>query len=205
MLRSYNGSGQWSVTSGQLKSPMFTLRLVVGALLALNLIAAGILLFPPGGSAEDLERELASLQGQASTKRALLEKTRKNLAAVESGRSEGDQFLSNYFLPNRARSEMILSELGNAAKDSKIREKDRSISVEPIDGSDTLSMMSIVANYEGEYSDLLHFVHEIDRSPSLMIIESLNAAPQAGTKVLSISMKLDTFVREEPVAGGGSL
>lgn len=205
MLRSYNGSGQWSVASGQLKSPMFTLRLVVGALLALNLIAAGILLFPPGGSAEDLERELASLQGQASTKRALLEKTRKNLAAVESGRSEGDQFLSNYFLPNRARSEMILSELGNAAKDSKIREKDRSISVEPIDGSDTLSMMSIVANYEGEYSDLLHFVHEIDRSPSLMIIESLNAAPQAGTKVLSISMKLDTFVREEPVAGGGSL
>ncbi len=37
-----------------------------------------------------------------------------------------------------------------------------------------------MATYEGEYGDLLHFVHEIDKSPSLMIIESLSAAPQAG-------------------------
>jgi hypothetical protein len=77
--------------------------------------------------------------------------------------------------------------------------------MEPIDGSDTLSMMSIVASYEGEYKDLMHFVHEIDRSSSLMIIESLNAAPLAGTNLLSISMKLDTFVREDLVAGGGPL
>jgi hypothetical protein len=91
--------------------------------------------------------------------------------------------------------------LGNAAAGSKIKEKDRSIAFEPIDGSDTLSMMSITMNYEGEYKDLLHFVHELDRSPSLMIIESLNAAPQAGTGILSVSIKLDTFVREDAVPG----
>jgi type IV pilus assembly protein PilO len=177
----------------------FALRIVVGVLLAANLIAAGILLFPPGGSAEDLERQMASLQGQASTKRALVEKTRANLKAVELGRNEGDQFLSTYFLPSRARSEMLLSELGDAAKDSKIKAKETSVSMEPIDGSDTLSMMSVVANYEGTYADLLHFVHEIDRSSSLMIIESLNAAPLAGTNLLSVSMKLDTFVRDDAV------
>ena len=81
---------------------------------------------------------------------------------------------------------MLLTELGNAAAGSKIKEKERSVSVEPIDGSDTLSMMSIVANYEGTYADLLHFVHEIDRSSSLMIIESLNAAPQAGSNNLTV-------------------
>jgi type IV pilus assembly protein PilO len=180
-------------------SSRFILRVVVGVLLAANLIAAGILLFPPGGSAEDLERQMASLQGQASTKRALVEKTRANLKAVELGRNEGDRFLSTYFLPSRARSEMLLSELGDAAKDSKIKAKETSVSIEPIDGSDTLSMMSIVANYEGTYADLLHFVHEIDRSSSLMIIESLNAAPLAGTNLLSVSMKLDTFVRDDAV------
>jgi hypothetical protein len=183
----------------------FGIRVVLGVLLAANLIAAGILLFPPGGSAEDLEKELASLQGQATTKRALLDRTREHLAAVELGRSEGDQFLSNYFLPVRARAEMLLSQLGNAAKDSKIKAREASISMEPIDGSDTLSMMSITASYEGTYGDLLHFVHEIDRSSSLTIIESLNAAPLAGTNLLSISMKLDTFVREPSVTGGGPL
>ena len=195
MLRNF--SGQSPEARRQLG-----VRVVLGFLVACNLIAAGFLLFPPGGSAEDLEKELASLQSQVATKKALLEKTRQNLAAVELGRSEGDKFLSGYFLPVRDRSELLLVQLGNAAKDSKIKEKDRSVSVEPIDGSDTLSMMSVVANYEGTYADLLHFVHEIDRSPSLTIIESLNAAPQAGTNILSISMKLDTFIRDE---GAGSI
>ena len=185
------------------KGLQFGVRVLLGVLLAANLIAAGILLFPPGGSAEDLERELASLQSQATTKRALLEKTRQHAAAVELGRAEGDQFMGTYFLTRRAAAEMLLTELGNAASGSKIKAKESSISIEPIDGSDTLSMMSIVANYEGTYADLLHFVHEIDRSSSLMIIESLNAAPQAGTNFLSVSLKLDTFVRED--GGTGAL
>jgi type IV pilus assembly protein PilO len=194
MLRSFKREAQ---------GRQFAVRVLLGVLLVANLVAAGILLFPPGGSAEDLEKELASLQSQATTKRALLEKTRQHVAAVELGRSEGDQFLGTYFLTRRAAAEMLLTELGNAAAGSKIKEKERSVSVEPIDGSDTLSMMSIVANYEGTYADLLHFVHEIDRSSSLMIIESLNAAPQAGSNNLTVSLKLDTFVRED--AGAGSL
>lgn len=181
------------------KSPQFILRVMVGVLLAANLIAAGILLFPPGGSAEDLEKQLASLQGQAITKRALLEKTRQHVAAVELGRAEGDQFLSQYFLGRRAASEALLAALGSAEAGSKIKEKGWSATFNPIDGSDTLSMMSITATYEGEYGDLLHFVHEIDKSPSLMMIESLSAAPQAGTRLLSIALKLDTFVREDAV------
>jgi hypothetical protein len=181
------------------KSPQFILRVLVGVLLAANLVAAGILLFPPGGSAEDLEKELASLQGQAITKRALLEKTRQHVAAVELGRAEGDQFLSQYFLGRRAASEALLAALGSAEAGSKIKEKGWSATFNPIDGSDTLSMMSITATYEGEYGDLLHFVHEIDKSPSLMMIESLSAAPQAGTRMLSIALKLDTFVREDAI------
>lgn len=186
------------------KDPKFLLRVLVGVLLAANLIAAGILLFPPGGSAEELEKHLASLQSQATTKRALLEKTRQHLAAVELGRAEGDDFLGNYFLSRRAAPELLFTELGNAAAGSKIIGKDTSIALEPIDGSDTLSMMSVTATYEGEYADLLHFVHELDKSSKLVIIESLNAAPQQGSKLLTVAVKLDTFVRDDS-AGAGSL
>ena len=58
-------------------------------------------------------------------------------------------------------------------------------------------MMSISANYEGTYANLMRFVHEIDRSPRLLIIEALNAAPQQTGGTLNISMKIDTFVRED--------
>src|ERR1700733_2162138 len=194
MLRNFKSLGPGA--RGQ-TDPQFVLRVLIGVLLGCNLIAAGILLFPPGGSAEDLERELASLQGQEVSKRALVQKTRQHVAAVELGRAEGDNFLSQYFLGRRAAPGLLLEELGKAAAGSKIKGKETSWSFEPIDGSDSLSMLSIVASYEGEYGDLLHFVHEIDKSSSLVIIESLSAAPQTGSKLLSVSLKLDTFVRED--------
>jgi hypothetical protein len=41
-------------------------------------------------------------------------------------------------------------------------------------------------------------VHEIDMSQRLLIIESLNAAPiQGPAKLITVSLKLDTFVRDD--------
>ena len=42
----------------------------------------------------------------------------------------------------------------------------------------------------------MHFVHELDQSLRLLIVESLTAAPLQGSGKLSVSMKLDKFVRE---------
>ena len=42
---------------------------------------------------------------------------------------------------------------------------------------------------------MLKFVHSIDQSPRLLIIESLSAVPQQGSNTLSVSMKIDAFVR----------
>ena len=77
------------------------IRIVLGVLLGLNVIAAGLVLFPPGGSADDLERQMADLQSQVAQKRALLERTKLNVAAVETARGEGDKFLTDYFLGRR--------------------------------------------------------------------------------------------------------
>ena len=58
-------------------------------------------------------------------------------------------------------------------------------------------MMTITANYEGTYQNLMNFVHQVDQSQGLMIIESLNAAPQSGSNTLVVNLKIDTFVRED--------
>jgi hypothetical protein len=183
--------------SFKIRDPQTAVRIGLGVLLAANLIAAGLVLFPPGGSAEDLEQQRISLQSQLRTRQTALERTREHAAAVEKGRSEGDQFLSGYFLSSRTAFSSVLSQLEAAASQSKIKQRERGFTTEPIEGSDSLSMMSITAAYEGTYGDLMHFVHEIDRSPSLLIIESLTAAPLANSTALTVSMKLDTFVRDE--------
>ena len=172
-------------------------RLIVGALVALNLIAAGLVLYPPGGSADSLERQVADLQAKAVSGRALLESTRTHAASVEKGREEGDHFLDDYFLARRTAYSTLLTELLEAADRAKIKPKEHAYATEPIEGSDTLSMMTISANYEGTYANLMRFVHEIDKSPRVLIIEGLTAAPQAAGGTLSVSMKIDAFVREE--------
>ena len=169
------------------------------------------MLFPPGGSADDLERELATLQTQITQKRALLERSRLNVAAVEKARGEGDHFLDDYFLSRRTADSTLLSALTDAASKAQIKERDRAQTTEFIEGSDSLSMMTITANYEGTYRNLLNFISELDHSQQLLIIESMSAAPQQGSNILTVSMKIDAFIRDEPAApalatrsGGGA-
>jgi type IV pilus assembly protein PilO len=171
-------------------------RIVLGALVAANLIAAGLVLFPPGGSAEELERQMVTLQSQVAQGKMRLERTREHVTAVEKGREEGDRFLAGYFLERRAAYSTLYTEISDAAARSKIKQREYSYSTEPIEGSDTLVMLSITANFDGAYRDVLNFVHELDQSPRMLIVESLNAAPQQGSNVLSVSMKIDTFVRD---------
>jgi type IV pilus assembly protein PilO len=185
-------------------SSTLIIRVVLGALLAANLVAAGLVLFPPGGSAENLQRQMPALQSQVAQAKARLERTREHVSAVEKGREEGDQFLAGYFLERRTAYSTLLTEIGEAATSSKIKQREYSYSTEPIEGSDTLSMMTITANFDGAYRDVLNFVHELDKSPRLLIVESLNAAPQQNSNVLSVSMKIDTFVRDSPVEAAQS-
>ncbi len=191
MAKNSNGS-----VSIRLRDPKFVVRVILGVLLAANLIAAGLLEFPPGGSPEALARQAASLNTQIVSRRAALEQTRQHALSVSEGREEGDKFIEQYFMPVRTYAGTITSELQRAAAAAKIKPKGTELHVQPIEGSDTLGMVAITANYEGQYADLLKFVHSIDQSPLLLIIESLNAAPQPDSKELTVSMKMDAFVRE---------
>jgi hypothetical protein len=169
-------------------------------LLVLNLVAAFFVWRPLGGSPEELEQQMVDLRAQVIQKRAILERTRRNVAKVETGRNQGDSFLGIYFLGERTAYSSILGELVAAAKEAKITPKEHSFSTEPIEGSDTLAMMTITGNYQGTYADLMEFIHRLDRSDRLLIIESLNASPQQGSAgILNVNMKLDAFVRQELV------
>jgi len=187
MPRSFNGAAGVTVWW----------RVALGVLLLATIGAAWIVMYPPGGSADELQKQLAALESQAAARRALLASTRQHVAAVEQGRTEGDKFLNEYFLARRTAYSTLLSELVDAADRAKIKPKEHAYATEPIEGSDSLSMMSISANYEGTYANLMRFVHELDRSPRLLIIEALNAAPEQSGGTLNISMKIDTFVRDD--------
>lgn len=177
------------------RDPRLTVRVILAILVGVNLVAAGFILFPPGGSPESLARQMATLQAEITARRSAIEQGKQHATDVQEGRTEGDSFVSDYFLPVRTGDNTLDSDLQMAAADAKIKPKGTQFSHQVIEGSDTLQMVSVTATYEGKYADVLKFIHAIDQSPRLMIIESFNAVPQEGKDILSISMKIDAFER----------
>jgi len=202
MTRSFSVSARLIDGGGRLslKEPRVLVRAVLGILVVANLVAAVMVFKPWGGSAEDLARQQASLQQQLTSMQTRIKQTRALVAKAERARQEGDGFLTEYTTDRRTTFSTITAELERIAKDSGVQPKPASYNLEAVEGSDTLSQMTITAAYEGNYASLTKFVNLLDRSPRFLIIESLTAAPQqtnAGD-LLSVGIKLDTFVREEP-------
>jgi Tfp pilus assembly protein PilO len=182
---------------GATKDPRFIARAIIGVLLVANLIAAFAVFRPLGGSAEELDAEVARLQVQLQQRQAALQRLRALVSKIEQARAAGDEFLSTYFMDRRTLSSTIVGELSNAAKEAGMRPKEHAFGFDPIEGSDTLSMVTITANYEGTYGDLIQFVNRLDKSPRFLILDTLTAAPQQGGTNLNVNIKLNTFVRED--------
>lgn len=180
--------------------PRTTARVGLGVLLLCNLVAGWFVFSPIGGSADEMETRLLDLQRQVSSKQAVLKRSKELAAKVDKGRTQGDEFLGRYFLSRPTTYSTLVGELNSLAKAAGVRPKEQAFNEEEVEGSDELGMVSITAGYEGSYADLLHFLRELDKANRLVIIESLAASPQQGTGVLNISLRLNTFIRETPVA-----
>jgi hypothetical protein len=180
------------------RDPRVAMRGVLGLLLLGNLVAAVILLKPFGGSADDLRRQRQSLDAQLSQLTGRLASTRKLVEKVQSGRAAGDEFLENYFMDEPTTSSRILLELTESAKDAGVIMGQAQWNREPIEGSDTLYMLTSQVAFEGTYANLTKFVNLLDRSPSFMIIENMQAsAPQQqGGQKINVTLKIDTFIKE---------
>jgi Tfp pilus assembly protein PilO len=183
-----------------LKDPRMLVRAALGALVVANIAAALIVFKPWGGSAADLARQQAGMRQQIAIMQARLVQTKALVVKAQRAHKEGDAFLAEYTTDRRTTFSTLFAEVDHIAQEAGIQPKPATWDLEPVEGSDTLSQMTITAAYEGSYANLTKFVNLLDKSPRFLIIESLTAAPQQTNTgdTLSVTIRLDTFVREEP-------
>ena len=174
-----------------------SMRVGLGALGVANLVALYFVIRPIGGSAQELAQQALDMRAQISQQQSILQRTRLLVSKIESGRGQGNRFMDDYFLPHRTAYSTIIAELNNLAGQAKVTSRDSAMTLDGVDGSDTLDMMQISANFEGLYPDLIHFINLLDKSDQLLIIESLNATPQQSGGRLNVMLKLDAFLRED--------
>ncbi|MDZ4802984.1 MAG: type 4a pilus biogenesis protein PilO [Bryobacteraceae bacterium] len=181
------------------RDPRTVARAILGVLLLGNLIAAYMVARPVGGSAEELDAQISTLQSTLQRRTVEIQGMRQLVSRMNQARTGGDAFLGKYFLEGRTKSSTIVGELDTAAKDAGLRSKERSFNYDPIEGTDQFSMLTVVANYEGTYGDLLQFVNKLDKSSRFLIIDTLTAAPQQGNQgqgLLNVQVKFNAFVRQ---------
>lgn len=178
-----------------LKARRTPVRAGLGILLVANLAAAVFAFHPFGGSPEDLAREMQSKQRDLAQQLQHLKRTQGLVGKVHDAKDEGDRFLDECTMNRRTAFSTVLRDVDKMAVDSGMKPKESAYSLDPVDGSDTIQRLTISQNFEGSYESLTKLINMLDKSPRFLIIESLQAQPQSnGT--LSLTLKLDTFVRE---------
>jgi Tfp pilus assembly protein PilO len=180
------------------RNPSVYMRLILGVLLVGNLAALWLLVSPPGGSLEEIEERQLSLRQRTLQQTRSLEQMKLLAAKVKDSRAAGDKFFASYFMERRKAASTIVSELSGLARQAGIKPKEHAFALEPVEGAEDLSMMTVSGSYEGTYADLIQFVHRVDRSPRFLIIENLTAAPQQSAGLLNISIRFHVFVKEIP-------
>lgn len=196
MRRNFDQLRQRIAAQAASRDPRFWVRVALGGLLLLNLIAFWIVVSPPGGSVEQLEAELVTRRAELVQRKAALERSKLHLARVETSREQDRKFQAQFFTDRRVASSTFVAELSKAAAESGLKPREHTFLFDPVEGSDTLSMMTITAAYEGTYADLLKAIHRLDRSSRFLILDSLTASPQQGTGLLNVTIKLNAFVKE---------
>ncbi len=171
-------------------------RICLGLLLAANLVAAGFAFHLFDASPEALQQRLAGTLSQRQAEQSRLLKSRALTTSIDRGKTDGERFIDTYMTNRQFTYSTITSELTQTVKDTGMDKFSSTFSLNAIPGSDDLDMMSITVTLEGKYAQLVKFINLLDRSPRFLIIEGLTVTPRAKSDLLTVSIKLDTFVKE---------
>jgi Tfp pilus assembly protein PilO len=179
---------------------------VGGAVLALlNGLALFLYLDPPGGTQGELTQQSLQVRNEIAATRASAVRLKTVAANVQLGSTQSSAFESIYFLPRRAAYQRVLGELQRMAQGSGLQEGDRVYSEEPIEGTADLTLLNIAANnYQGTYDNLMHFLYEVDKSPMLVMLDTLMASPQQTGGRINASLRFQAIVQEDGSAGVAS-
>jgi type IV pilus assembly protein PilO len=203
MPRSFNFRAISLPSAAAWKEPRVLVRIGLGILLAANLVAASFAFNVFGSSPEALNQSLVTAGARLQADQARLNRSRVLTSNVGKGKTEGDTFLATYFTNRRTTYSTVLNEIRETAVTAGMKTQEGQIApLDPIEGTDDLSMMTISVNFEGAFPQLVKLINLLDRSPRFLIIESMQVAPQPKGDVVDTNLKMHVFIKDD---SGGAL
>jgi Tfp pilus assembly protein PilO len=180
------------------REPKVLVRGALGLLFFANIVAAVFAFHLIGDSPAELDAQLSSARAGFRAAQQRLKTSRSLIDNMEYSKGQGDQFLASYMTSRRHTYSTIDTEMNKLAETAGMKVGDLNYTLpDPIEGAEDLATMSITANFEGNYAQLVKFVNLLDRSPRFLLIDSLQVAPQPKGDTLNATVKLNTFIKDD--------
>jgi len=134
------------LAAGAARDPHLIWKQALLALVVANIAVFFLLVRPIGGTAEDLTLQLEQTRRHVRVRQGEVVQLRALVAKIQKVRAEQNNFVGNYFMDRRTASSTILTEIGASASKAGLKPREHSFVIDPVEGSDNLSMMTITAN-----------------------------------------------------------
>ena len=139
---------------------------------------------------------IKTLEKQVEQHSRTVAQLRSAAKKIELARSAGKEIIEKITIGRQVAFSILVSELDTAATKAGIEDRDRTYDIEPIEGASRYGVVSMNANFRGDYENIVRFLNLLDRSDRFFIIESLGASPRSDSRDLQVTMRIDTFVRD---------
>jgi Tfp pilus assembly protein PilO len=166
------------------------LKIAIGVMLGLDVLALAVLISPLVGSTESRRQRMTDLWQELQTKTKQVEPLRGLDKKIIHAKGQIDDFYKDR-LP--AQDSAVSSALGKLAQQSGVQIGQLKYSLKDPDPSG-LRPMFIEAELSGDYLQLVRFINALERDKNFFIIDSVDLGGDQGG-VVKLAMKMETFFR----------
>lgn len=161
------------------------LKIVIGAMLAADVIAVGVLFSPLVGSADSRRFEIAQLRADLTKKTREVEPLHGIDKKIDTAKGQIADFYKDRFA---SRDSDLTNELGKLASANGVHIQQVKYKQEDFQPGDILPV-SIEGSFAGDYLQLVRFINSLERSKMFFTVDSVDLAGESTGQVrLQITM-----------------
>jgi len=166
------------------------LKIAIAAMIAADVIAAGVLLSPLVGSAASRRMEMSRLSADLQRKTREVEPLRNIDQKVVVARGQISQFYKDRFA---TRDSELAAELGKLASESGVRILQAKYKLDDA-ATGGVVPVEIEGNFSGDYLQLVRFINALERSKMFFTVDSVSLAGESSGPV-KLEIKVHSFLR----------
>jgi type IV pilus assembly protein PilO len=162
------------------------LKIVIAALVAVDVIGVAVLFSPLVGSAASRRLQIGQLSAELKRKTHDVEPLRGMDKKVELAKTQIPQFYSDRFA---AQDSDLAQELGKLAAESGVKIQQAKYKQEDTESAGVVVPVSIEGTFSGAYLQLVRFINALERSKLFITVDSVDLAGEsAGPVKLQVKM-----------------